>query len=47
MTQPGTYTVPTFENLDRGVLFAAIGGIAFNGLVEASLSGVALTILAA
>ncbi len=46
MTQPGTYTVSTFENLDRGVLFAAIGGVTFNGL-EASLSGVALTIVAA
>jgi len=46
MTQPDAYTDPTFENLDRSVLFAAIGGIAFNGL-EASLSGVALTIVAA
>jgi len=46
MVPPGTYTGPTFENLDRSVLFAAIGGVIFNGM-EASLPGIALTIIAA
>lgn len=36
---------PDFDNLDRGVLFATIGGVIFNGLA-ASLPGVALTIVA-
>ncbi|MBL1259842.1 MAG: hypothetical protein COB33_004830 [Thiotrichaceae bacterium] len=36
---------PDFDNLDRGVLFAAIGGVIFNGL-EASLPGIMLTIAA-
>jgi len=45
MTQPDAHTGPTFDNLDRGVLFAAIGGVIFNGL-EASLPGVVLTIVA-
>lgn len=44
MAQPDTGSHPNFENLDRGVLFAAVGGVIFNGL-EASLPGVALTII--
>jgi len=39
-------TPPDFDNLDRGVLFAAIGGVVFNGL-EASLTGIVLTLIAA
>ena len=44
-TPADTHTRPDFDNLDRGVLFAAIGGIVFNGL-EASLPGILLTIAA-
>ncbi len=42
-TQADARTHPDFDNLDRGVLFAAIGGVIFNGL-EASLSGILLII---
>ena len=50
MNDPGTeqshtYTGSAFENLDRGVLFAAIGGVIFNGF-EASQLGMTLTIVA-
>ncbi len=44
--QPNAATHPDFENLDRSVLFAAIGGILFNGLVETSLPSIMLTVLA-
>ncbi len=44
-TQTGTHTHPDFDNLDRGVLFATVGGVIFNGL-EASLPGILLTITA-
>ena len=42
------YTPANFvlENLDRGVLFAAIGGVVSNGL-EAFLPGIVLTMVAA
>jgi len=39
-------TPPDFDNLDRGVLFSAIGGVIFNGL-EVSLIGIVLTLVAA
>ncbi len=38
-------TRPDFDTLDRGVLFATIGGFIFNGLT-ASLSGLILTLAA-
>ncbi|HHI91895.1 MAG TPA: hypothetical protein ENK04_00015 [Gammaproteobacteria bacterium] len=44
-TQADARTHPDFDNLDRSVLFAAIGGVIFNGL-EASLSGILLMIAA-
>ena len=44
-TQADARTHPDFDNLDRGVLFATVGGVIFNGL-EASLPGILLTITA-
>ncbi len=46
MIQPDAQATSTFENLDRSVLFATIGGVVFNGML-ASLSGIMLTIIAA
>ncbi len=45
MSDSCTQTHPDFDNLDRGVLFATVGGVIFNGL-EASLPGILLTIAA-
>jgi len=44
-TSPRTDVHPDFDNLDRGVLFAAVSGVIFNGLT-ASLPGALLTIIA-
>lgn len=51
MNEPGTQQIrthsgATFENLDRCVLFAAIGGVILNGF-EASQFGMILVIVAA
>ena len=37
---------PVFEHLDRGVMLATLGGVVFNGWLDASLAGVALTLVA-
>lgn len=46
MANSDTCSAPVFQNLDRGVVLATLGGLVFNG-ADASLAGILLTAVAA